>query len=88
VKTIADEWLDWKKLQPVVDQYVTLIDKEIQADTKKLSSYEAFRQTVSSEEPKANEGGGRPRMSLRSFADQRRAFLLNRPEIKNLEVSN
>lgn len=86
VKTIADEWLDWKKLQPVVDQYVTLIDKEVQADTKKLSSYEAFRQTTSSNEVQPGEGG-RPRMSLKSFADQRRAFLLNRPEIKDLDAS-
>jgi hypothetical protein len=87
VKTLSDEWLDWKKLQPMVDQYVTLIDKEIQADTKKLSSYEAFRATVSSDEPKAEEGR-RPHMSLRTFADQRRKFLMNRPEIKALEQTN
>ncbi|MBS0201772.1 MAG: CotH kinase family protein [Planctomycetes bacterium] len=81
VKTIADEWLDWKKLQPVVDQYVSLIDAEIKADTKKLSSYEAFLQTVSAES-QPSTGGGRPQMSLRAFADQRRAFLMNHPEIK------
>lgn len=87
VKTLADEWLDWNKLQPVVEQYVTLIDKEIEADTKKLSSYDEFRSTVSSEEPKVQEGR-RPHMSLRTFADQRRKFLLNRPEIKALEGTN
>lgn len=87
VKTLSDEWLDWQKLQPVVDQYVTLIDKEIQADTKKLSSYEVFRASVSSDEPKAEEGR-RPHMSLRTFADQRRKFLMNRPEIKALERTN
>ena len=87
VKTLADEWLDWNKLQPVVEQYVTLIDKEIEADTKKLSSYDEFRSTVSSEEPKVQEGR-RPNMSLRTFAEQRRKFLLNRPEIKALEGTN
>lgn len=87
VKTLADEWLDWDKLRPVVDQYVTLIDKEVLADTKKLSSYEAFRAAVSSEEAKAEEGR-RPHMSLKSFADQRRKFLMNRPEIKALDATN
>jgi hypothetical protein len=83
VKTIADEWLDWNKLQPVVDRYVSLIDGEIKADTRKLSSYEAFQRTVSSEPPVATEGG-RPQMTLRTFADQRRKFLLNHAEIKKL----
>ena len=68
------------KLQPVVDQYVSLIDAEIKADAKKLSSYEAFQQTVSAESKPAT-GGGR-QMPLRTFADQRRAFLLSHPEIK------
>ena len=81
VKTIAEEWLDWQKLQPVVDRYVTLIDAEIKADTKKLSSYEAFRQTVSGETAPATEGR-RPHMSLKAFAEQRRKFLLAHPEIK------
>lgn len=83
VKTIAEEWLDWNKLQPVVDRYVSLIDREVKADRKKLTSYEAFQQTVSSEHRPAATGG-RPQMSLRSFADQRRKFLLNHPEIRAL----
>lgn len=83
VKTIAEDWLDWEKLRPTVNEYVSLIDNEIKADTKKLSSYEAFQRAVSSEGPAA-EGGGRPQMSLRSFADQRRKFLLDYPEIKAL----
>lgn len=83
VKTIAEDWLDWDTLRPTVNQYVSLIDSEIKADTKKLSSYEAFRRAVSSEPPTA-EVGGRPQMSLRTFADQRRRFLLNHPEIKAL----
>lgn len=83
VKTIAEDWLDWNNLQPVVNQYVSLIDSEIKADTKKLASYEAFQRAVASE-PQVDEAGGRPQMSLRTFADQRRKFLLNHPEIKAL----
>jgi hypothetical protein len=87
VKTIADEWLDWEKLQPVVERYVALIDSEVKADTKKLTSYDAFRQSVSPAQPLAVEGR-RPQMTLRSFADQRRKFLLNHPEIKMLETAS
>jgi hypothetical protein len=84
VKTIAEDWLDWKKLQPVVDQNVQLIDAEIKADTKKLSSYDSFVQSVSSEQRSPGAPGG-GRMSLRSFVEQRQKFLLDRPEIKSLD---
>ena len=91
VKTIANEWLDWQKLQPVVNEYVTLIDSEIKADTKKLSSYDAFLQAVSaSQRPPQAEARpeGRQRPSLRDFADQRRQFLLNSAPIKESSGGN
>ena len=84
VKQIAEESLDWGKLGPVVAQYEKLIAKEIEADTKKLSSYAAFQQTVSGTAAPAGEQRGRPHMGLKQFADQRRAFLLNHPEIKSI----
>ena len=84
VKTIADE-LDWQKLGPVVAQYRKLIDKEIEADTRKLSSYEAFKATTADEVSGGGMGGGRGGgFPLRAFADQRRKFLLDHPEIKKL----
>ncbi len=88
VKQIAEESLDWKTLGPVVAQYEKLIDKEIEADTKKLSSYAAFQQTVSGTAAPAAEQRGRPHMGLKQFADQRRAFLLNHPEIKALGATS
>lgn len=42
VKTIVDEWLDWRVLQPIIEEYQTLIDAEVKADNKKLYSYEGF----------------------------------------------
>ena len=84
VKQIAEESLDWKTLGPVVDQYEKLIGMEIEADTKKLTSYAAFQQTVSGTASPTGEQRGRPHMGLKQFADQRRAFLLNHPEIKAL----
>ena len=87
VKQIAEESLDWSNLGPVVGQYEKLIAKEIEADTKKLSSYAAFQQTVSGVAAPEGEQRGRPHMGLKQFADQRRAFLLNHPEIKALETT-
>lgn len=87
VRTIAQDWLDWNKLQPVVRQYVNLIEKEVEADTRKLSSFDAFQQAVSDGpavaiDQRQRGGFSRGGPSLRSFADQRRAYLLNYPEIK------
>ena len=81
VRTIAEESLDWNTLGPIVAQYEKLIAREIEADTRKLSSYKEFLQTVSGE---ATEGG-RPHMSLKQFADQRRDYLLKHSSIKRLK---
>lgn len=97
VRTIAEESLDWNNLGPVVAQYRSLIEKEIEADTKKLQSFESFQQAAADapagngvaperregEPPREGEfrggpGGRRPgSMSLRTFAEQRRKYLLN-----------
>lgn len=87
VKQIAEESLDWKALGPLVAQYEELIGKEIKADTKKLTSYAAFQQTVSGTATHQGEQRGRPHMGLKQFADQRREFLLSYPEIKSLEAT-
>ena len=99
VRTIAEDWLDWQKLGPIVDGYAALISPYLEADTKKLSSFAAFETAVSATTPAAPAGdqpaagpgpggpggpfGGGPRMSLKQFADQRRAFLLDHAEIKS-----
>lgn len=60
---------------PVVAQYRGLIDGEVKADTRKLSSYESFVRATAPEP--ASDGSDRGReISLRSFADRRRKFLL------------
>ena len=81
VKTIAAEALDWQTLGPVVAEYRQLISKELEADTRKLTSFKEFEQTVS--ETTDAEPRGRS-MSLKQFCEQRRKFLLNHPEIKDL----
>ncbi len=79
VRKIADEQLDWKKIGPVVASYRRLIEKEVEADTRKLYSLAAWQAAVS----ETGAGTGRE-MSLKAFCDQRRKYLLEHPEIKKL----
>ncbi len=87
VKTIADNSLDWKHLGPVVAQYRQLLLKEVELDTRKLESFDGFLRATSDAPPTgpAATGGGFGRgqgVSLRSFADQRRKYLLSYSETK------
>lgn len=79
---IANEGLDWSRLKPVVDHYVTLIDQDVAMDTHQLGSYQAFLAAVrgSGAEAAANprQGGN----SLQSFAEQRSQFLKNHAAVK------
>lgn len=84
VHTIADTWLDWKTLGPIVADYEALISSEVEQDTRKLSSFAAFKAAVSGAEPTARNAGpgGRPGPGLRAFASERRKFLLEHPAVK------
>lgn len=66
VRDLADRWLDWNKLGPVAGQYHNLIAEYLASDTKKLYSQQAFENSVSED--------------IKKFADERREFLLSRPE--------
>jgi hypothetical protein len=98
VRTIAEKSLDWKTLGPIVADYKALIEKEIEADTRKLSSLSAFQKSVSeADEPEpepapgpgpgpglgVGRGRGRREMSLKAFADARRRYLLGNADVKN-----
>jgi len=65
VKDIAQRWLDWKVLGPMVAKHRALIEAEVLRDTKKLTTNDAFTAGIDADTA-----------SLKSFADQRRAFLL------------
>ncbi len=93
VRTIAKNSLDWARLGPVVAQYRALIEKEVEVDTRKLGTFASFQKVTSDTPaaepapPAAESGGPRRRpetMSLRAFAEQRRAYLLDYPAIKSL----
>ncbi len=80
LKEIATKWLDWNRLGPIALKYQALIDQDVRADTRKLDSYEAFQTLVERDLVR----GTNTIMGLRTFANQRREFLLNYPEIREL----
>ena len=69
VRQIAERGMDWNKLGPVVAKYQLLIEPTVEADTRKLSGFDAFKSSVG-----GPQGGGN---TLRGFVEARRAFLLN-----------
>lgn len=98
VRTIAEESLDYVKLEPVIEQYRKLIEKEVEADTRRLSTFQAFQSGLGilpadaqPPQPQPQPGGpgfgpGGGRVGLKQFIEQRRAFLLNHPEVKKAEL--
>jgi hypothetical protein len=62
VRDIAQRWLDWSVIGPMVEDYQSLIAADVETDTKKLYSTEQFAAGVD---------------ALKTFAERRRAFLLD-----------
>ena len=77
VRTLATDLMDWKQMGPQVAEFRNLIEKEVKADTRKLSTLEAFETATS---PKSPAEAG----SLRDFFEKRTRFLLDHKEIKKL----
>lgn len=74
VHTVIDEWLDWGVLEPVIKEYHSLIDADVQQDNKKLYSHRDYEVSA--------DGVSRGRTpSFKQFVTQRREFLLNHPEL-------
>jgi hypothetical protein len=78
VAQIAQEDLDWKNLGSTVQEVKASIEKLVELDSRKMSTTEAFKQTTSSE---VSEGPKNNSRHLRQFAEKRREYLLNHPEI-------
>lgn len=77
VRAIAEESLNWQTLGPMVSRLRTLIQDDVKADTRKLSTYEAFL-AITSEE--VGDGGESRHLPLKSFAEKRREYLLKATE--------
>jgi CotH kinase protein/Lamin Tail Domain/EF hand len=79
VRTIAEKDLQWSKLGSLITNSRALLEKDVEADTRKLSSFEDFLATMSDLAPDPTVQGRRS--SLRSFLEQRSDFLLKHEAI-------
>jgi len=61
VRDIATKWLDWDRLGPLATKYQALISADVQADTRKLDTFEGFETGL---------------QTLKTFVARRRAYLL------------
>lgn len=73
VRSIAETWLDWKKIGPIAEGFHEQIADAVKADTRKLGSTEGFERSLTRTD--AAEGTGRV-TTLRDFIERRRAYLL------------
>jgi len=81
IRDIAENWLDWKKIGPLITQWQSVIAADVKADTRKLFSTEAFTRSVTVDNFEPGFGPtAPPSLSLKSFMEQRRAYLLKYQE--------
>ena len=78
IRIIAEKSLDWKALGPVVAPYRALLEKEIEADTRKLDSLDAFQKMTADDATQATDRS--EDYPIRAFADLRRKYLLGYKE--------
>ena len=83
IRELAEQWLDWPKLEPIVKEHQSLIAAEVGRDTRKLYPTEEFTTGV------YGDGSMSPPAvtTLKGFVEARRAFLLSHPEIRKASVS-
>jgi len=82
VREIAEKWLVWERIEPLAKKYQALIADDVEKDTHKLYSLEAFRNGLTTDVEEQGGRGPRQTMSLKSFVERRREFLLNHLEVK------
>ena len=86
MRQIAENWLDWKKLGPIVEEYHALIAEDVEKDVHKLREHRGFAKSLTEDTTEETFRGARTRISLKTFADKRREFLLAHSEIKNAAI--
>lgn len=82
VHDIAEHWLDWKKLGPAAKQFHDMVADEVQKETHKANSYEHFIQDFDQDTTEGPRDGDAA-ASLKSFAIERRKYLLKDENVAN-----
>jgi hypothetical protein len=81
VRDVAENWLDWERIEPMLAGYRSLIADVVAADSHKLYSTSEFELGFAGgSDARASSSygfGGPPGLTLKAFVDQRQAFLLD-----------
>jgi hypothetical protein len=77
VGDVARQWLRWDRVGPIAERYQALIAADVKTDTRKLYPTDVFTSSLTVDGPEASGGGpiAPPDMSLKSFVEQRGAWL-------------
>jgi hypothetical protein len=76
VGDIAEKWLDWNRLGPLVETYRSLIADDVIRDTRKHDDADAFLAGIFGRPDSTATPG-----TIKGFAELRRAALLSHPEV-------
>jgi len=79
MRTIVNEWLDWKVLEPIFEDYRGLIVEDVMSDMHNLSSFADFFDADIAEPTGGGPFGVPP--GIKRFVEDRRKFLLSCPEL-------
>ena len=82
LRDIAENWLDWDRLAPVIEEAHRVIGDAVEADDRKLYSTDSFLSGVFRDSAAGYGRSSPPSMSLMSFATERREYLLNYPAVR------
>jgi hypothetical protein len=74
VRDIAEKWLDWGRIEPLAKKYQALIADDVEKDTHKLYSIDAFRNGLTTDVEEQGGRGPRQTMSLKSFVESAGSF--------------
>ena len=78
VRTLVEEWLDWKVLESTCRKHRKLLEGAIRYDRKKLYTFKDFQKSLDED---VSEGFRRT-PSLKRFVEERRKYLLAHPTMK------
>lgn len=84
VREIAEDWLDWTRLQPIIDIQQSRISSIVKSDVHKLDSTEDFQQGTFGFTDRSGPCGSEKVPGLKPFIEQRRAYLLAHPALQHL----
>jgi spore coat protein CotH len=77
VGDIAEKWLEWSRIGPIVERYRALIAGDVARDTRMHDTFDAFVSVIMG----APDGNPPAFGTIRGFIEQRRAALLAHPDI-------